>query len=152
MRVHALKLPKSENSRFNSQLGLRITVQVPETHSQNVVDAVLTKDALTYGDYDSVTFKTALGTQQFKSIGTGRNSATRQVVEVPCCELSFFLPDDEVTVIQVLKLIYSAHPYEEPVIFIEPCTRTLHIRGIDEDNPNRFWNNEPQDWVPTEHR
>ena len=53
---------------------------------------------------------------------------------------------------QVLRSIYASHPYEEPVVFVETCVRTLHIRGVDEDNPNRFWNNEAEDWVPEEHR
>lgn len=145
-------LPELQNDRFTPQPSLRITVQLPETHSQKVLDAVIPEDALKYGDYDCVTFKTALGVQQFRSIGTGRNAKTERAVQVPCCELSFFLPYDEKVAVNVLKAIYSAHPYEEPVIAIEPCIRALHIRGLDEDNPNRFWNGSPPDWVPDEHR
>jgi hypothetical protein len=74
------------------------------------------------------------------------------VVEVPCVELSFFLSHDEPKAVQVLKSIYSSHPYEEPVVLVESCLRTLHIRGMDEDNPNRFWNCETEDWVPEQHR
>ena len=147
-----MTLPKFENERFNPQPSLRVTVQVPETHAQKVVEAVLTEDPLKYGDYDCVTFKTALGVQQFRSIGTGRNAKTKHVVEVPCCEISFFLGSDEKVAVGVLNAIYRAHPYEEPVIAVEPCIRTQHIRGVDEDNPNKFWNSAPQKWVPEEHR
>ncbi len=116
------------------------------------LDTVLVDNALKYGDYDRVTFRTALGIQQFRSLGSGRNTATERVVEVPCVELSFFIGGDEARAVQTLRNIYAVHPYEEPVIFVEPCVRTLHIRGMDEDNPNRFWNNEAEDWVPEEHR
>lgn len=147
-----MALPKLESDRFIVEQGLRITVQVPEQHAQQIVDAVTEKDALKYGDYDSVTFRTTRGIQRFRSIGGGRNAATPKEVEVPCVEVSFFLKNDEVTAVQVLKAIYWAHPYEEPVVFVEPCLRTLHIRGLDEDNPNRFWNRKTEDWVPQAHR
>ena len=92
------------------------------------------------------------GVQQFRSCGTGRNAATARVVEVACTELSVFLPDDPALTARVLEAVYHAHPYEEPVIFVTPCLRTLHIRGMEKDNPNRFWNNAAEDWVPDEHR
>jgi len=147
-----MTLPKLDNNRFVPEEGLRIIVQVPDTHTQRIVDAVLTQDELKYGDYDSVTFRTTPGTQQFRSLGSGRNAPTGKVVEVPCAELSFFLGSDEAKAVQVLKIIYASHPYEEPVVFVEPCVRTLHIRGVDEDNPNRFWNSDAEGWVPEEHR
>lgn len=147
-----MTLPKLNNDRFVPENGMRIIVQVPDTHAQKIVDAVLVNDTLKYGDYDCVTYRTAPGIQQFRSLGSGRNIATEKVVEVPCVELSFFLGGDEAKAVQVLRNIYSSHPYEEPVVFVEPCARTLHIRGMDEDNPNRFWNNEVEDWVPKEHQ
>lgn len=147
-----MTLPKLDTHRFKPEKGLRLLVQVPDTDTQRLVDAVLAVTALRYGDYDSVTFRTSPGTQQFRSLGRGRNAATKRVVEVPCVELSFFLPDDEVTATKILEAIYSAHPYEEPVIFLITCLRTRHIRGLDEDNPNRFWNRQPEDWVPQEDR
>ncbi len=147
-----MTLPKLHNDRFIPEQGLRVIVQVPDTHVHRIVDSVLAIDPLKYGDYDSVTFKTASGTQQFRSLGSGRNIATDNIVEVPCVELSFFLADDEKQAVQVLKSIYDSHPYEEPVVFVEPCLRATHIRGLDEDNPNRFWNGKPEDWVPEEHR
>ena len=147
-----MPVPNLDNDRFVAEEGLRIIVQVPDTCAQRIVDAVLAEDALTYGDYDCVAFRTASGVQQFRSLGSGRNSATERVVEVPCVELSFFLSHDEMRATRVLKAIYSSHPYEEPVVFVEPCARTLHIRGLDEDNPNRFWNCDAEEWVPDEHR
>lgn len=147
-----MTLPTLDNDRFVPENGLRIIVQVPETHAQGIIGAVLVDEILRYGDYDCVAYRTAAGVQQFRSLGSGHNAATEKVVEVPCVEVSFFIGSDEARAVAVLRAIYSAHPYEEPVIFVEPCVRTLHIRGMDEDNPNRFWNNEAEDWVPDEHR
>ena len=147
-----MTLPKLHNDRFIPEQGLRVIVQVPDTHVQKIIESVLAIDTLKYGDYDSVTFKTAAGIQQFRSLGSGRNIATGSIVEVPCVELSFFLTCDEEQTVQVLKSIYDSHPYEEPVVFVEPCLRATHIRGMDEDNPNRFWNGHAEEWVPKEHR
>ncbi len=118
-----MTLPKLNNDRFIPEEGLRITIQVPDTHTQRIVDAVLTENTLKYGDYDSVTYQTMPGTQQFRSLGSGRNAATEKVVEVPCVELSFFLSGDEAKAVQVLKTIYASHPYEEPVIFVTPVQK-----------------------------
>ncbi|MEW2913366.1 hypothetical protein [Leisingera sp. JC11] len=147
-----MKMPELKTGRFVPEDGLRITVQVPETHVQRIVDAVLAVSALKYGDYDRVTFQTAAGTQTFRSLGSGRNSATETAVQVPCVELSFFLGQEAAGKVRILESIYASHPYEEPVIYVAPCLRTLHIRGMDEDNPNRFWNSAPEDWVPDAHR
>lgn len=147
-----MKMPELKTGRFIPEDGLRITVQVPETHVQRIVDAVLAVSALKYGDYDRVTFQTAAGTQSFRSLGSGRNAATETAVQVPCVELTFFLARDDAGAELVLESIYASHPYEEPVIYVAPCLRTLHIRGVDENNPNRFWNSAPEDWVPDAHR
>jgi len=147
-----MTLPNLTTARFIPEHGVRITVQVPDQSAQTIVEHVLKIAPLKYGDYDSVTFKTASGCQQFRSLGSGRNIATVAVVEVPCVELSFFLENDEALTTRIIEAIYSAHPYEEPVVFVEACLRTLHIRGLDENNPNRFWNSAPADWIPEEHR
>lgn len=147
-----MSLPVLSTERFTPEHGFRVTVQVPDKNAATVVNQILQEVSLKYGDYDSVLFKTVPGIQQFRSLGSGRNPANEAVVEVPCVELSFFLEKDEAVVARVVEAIYSTHPYEEPVVFVEACLRTLHIRGLDEDNPNRFWNSAPADWVPEEHR
>lgn len=147
-----MTLPNLTTDRFTHEHGFRIIVQVPDQHAQQIVNHVLKTTTLQYGDYDSVTFKTASGVQQFRSLGSGRNVATETVVEVPCVELSFFLEISESLLTRVVEVIYSVHPYEEPVVFVEACLWARHIRGLDEDNPNRFWNSASADWVPDEHR
>ncbi len=138
--------------RYQTEDGVRVIVQVPESRAQAVIDAVLAETSLAYGDYDRVTFRSTPGLQSFRSLGTGRNAATRAAVDVPCVEISFFLDARATAETAVLRAIYASHPYEEPVIFVQPCFRTLHIRGQDENNPNRFWNRRPESWVPDEHR
>ena len=147
-----MSLPQLSTDRFTPETGLRITVQVPEPHVAQLVEAILTHDALIYGDYDRVTFRTAPGIQQFRALGTGRNAVTDDTVEVPCTELSVFVQNNSAATATLIEAIYAAHPYEEPVIFVQETLRCLHIRGMDEHNPNRFWNAGPQDWVPEEHR
>ena len=144
--------PTLSTERFTPERGYRVTVQVPDQNAQVVAKGVQAETKLQYGDYDSVTFRTAIGAQQFRSLGSGHNPMTDAVVEVPCVELSFFVEEDDALVSRVIEAIYAAHPYEEPVVFVESCVRTLHTRGLDEDNPNRFWNTAPADWVPKEHR
>ncbi|MEM8859354.1 MAG: hypothetical protein AAGD96_13590 [Chloroflexota bacterium] len=145
-------LPKLASNRFTTEEGLRITVQVPNTHAEKVIQAVCNISPLEYGDYDNVTFKTSIGVQQFRSLGTGRNPASPGVVELDTVEISFFLPGDEQKAVQVLETVYTFHPFEEPVVFVQPCVRTLHINGVDEDNPNKVWNSEKVDWYPEEHQ
>lgn len=139
---------KISTNRFSSEAGYHITVQIPQYHAQDLIKAVLKKTPLKYGDYDQVTFMRASGCQQFRSLGTGYNRATNHTVEVTCVEICFFLEQSDTMLKEVVTAIYQAHPYEEPVIFIQNCLRTLHIRGADIDNPNRFWNRQDVDWVP----
>ena len=147
-----MTLPQLDSDRFKTEQGTRIIVQVPETHARRVLNEVIVECPLKYGDYDKVAFTSVPGIQSFRSLGSGRNAATEGVVEVPCVELSFFIEGDAATIETAVKAIYLVHPYEEPVIFLEPCLRALHVRGMDENNPNRFWNRAPEHWVPDAHR
>ncbi|MCV6585913.1 MAG: hypothetical protein OIF47_10305 [Marinibacterium sp.] len=139
-------------TRYTPQPGLRLVIQIPQPDVRRVLDAITATDPLRYGDYDQVSFETQSGQQRFRALGTGRNTATDSAVSVPCAELSVFLADDPERLDAVLRAIYDSHPYEEPVILIQPCWRSCHVRGLDEDNPNRFWNRAPADWVPGPHR
>ncbi len=137
-----------KSDRFKPQSGHLVQVQVPQSALQSVLDAIYAVDPLSWGDYDHVSFASATGEQRFRGLGTGRNAATDGVLTVYCTELSFFVGGD---VVPVIEAIYSAHPYEEPVIFVQPVTRCTHVAGQDEDNPNRIWNRtEPPDWLKPE--
>ncbi len=141
-----------KSNRYNVEEGLLIAVQIPQSHAEKMLEAIYQVVPLKYGDYDRVSFRTAIGTQNFRTLPTARNMPTEDTVSVQCQEIQFFVPNDTPNLPQILETIYSQHPYEEPVVFVNPTNRTLHIRGTDEDNPNRFWNNENQDWLPDQHR
>ncbi|QDL90911.1 hypothetical protein FDP22_03385 [Paroceanicella profunda] len=136
------------SGRFTCEAGHRVHVQVPASRAEALLAEVLRHADLKWGDYDRVHFASAPGVQGFRSLPGGRNPATAEGMTVACTELSFFLPDRPGLLEAVLHGLYHAHPYEEPVIFVTPATRTLHVRGQDEDNPNRFWNRPTEDWVP----
>ena len=145
-------LPDLQTSRFIPEPGNRVTVEVPAPDVARVLASVIAVDALTYGDYDQVAFTSAGGVQQFRSLPQGRNPATDAAVQVPCVQLSFFIAGAPDHLTRVIEAVYDAHPYEEPVITVASVLRCLHVRGLDEDNPNRFWNRPVADWVPQEHR
>ncbi len=145
-------LPDLSNVRFTTQPGYVVTTQTPEVCVKVIMDAVVACHDLKYGDYDQVAFRTSPGVQQFRSLPGGRNAPTEEAVTIPCVELSFFVPNDQAVLTAVLKAIYDTHPYEEPVIFVKESLRTLHIAGLDEDNPNRYWNWEDDPWTPEQNR
>ena len=142
--------PNLPSDRFTTEGGYVVLFQVPADAAQTTCAHILSVHAMGYGDYDSVHFQTALGRQTFRALGQGRNVATKDIVHVDCVEGSFYCSLDRLE--PVLRAIYHAHPYEEPVVYVLPALRTLHIRGMDEHNPNRFWNQKTPDWVPAEHR
>jgi len=145
-------MDKFTSDRFITETGTRLLVQVPQEAALRVLQAITAADPLTYGDYDQVAFTTSPGAQQFRSLSGGRNPETDAAVTVPCVELQVFTEATGQELEPILRAIYDAHPYEEPVIQLLPAERTRHIRGMDEGNSNRFWNRETPDWVPEEHR
>ncbi|WP_297340318.1 hypothetical protein [Pseudophaeobacter sp.] len=138
--------------RFTIEQGTRVLVQVPQEAAGRVLQAVLSQEPLHWGDYDQVAFTTRAGVQQFRTLPQARNRATDQAVAVACVELQIFVPKQGQALEPLLCAIYHAHPYEEPVIQLIAAARSLHRRGQDEANPNRFWNQETADWVPEAHR
>lgn len=139
-------------SRFTAETGHFILVETPENRADALLKAALEHDPLAWGDYDSVAFRSEVGIQQFRALGTGRNAATPGIVTVPCLTLRFFTALCGAPLTALIEALYHTHPYEEPVIALLPATRTRHIRGQDEDNPNRFWNGPAESWVPANHR
>lgn len=138
--------------RYHIETGLRILVQCPAEALPRVEAAVLACDPLAHGDYDRVSFHSAAGVQRFRARGGGRNRATEDTVQVACVEWQIFTTAEGAALDALIRAIYAAHPYEEPVIHLVPAQRCRHRRGMDEDNPNRFWNRDPADWVPPQHR
>lgn len=141
-----------QSGRFSIEQGTRVLIQVPQEAAEQVLQEILAQEPLRWGDYDQVAYTTMPGVQQFRALPQARNRATDMAVEVYCVELQIFVPKQGRALEPLLRAIYHAHPYEEPVIQLVPAARSLHRRGQDEANPNRFWNQEPADWVPIAHR
>ena len=135
-----MSLQNMSCDRFTTEEGYLIRLEVPTLNHQQMLTAVRNAADLRYGDYDSVSFTTSPGTQRFRSLGGGHNPTKDIVSEWECVEVTFFLPADALVVERVLRNVYAVHPSEEPVIHIVKAVRSLHIRGLDEKNPNRFWN------------
>lgn len=145
-------MPELKSDRFSTETGQRLLVQVPEADAERVLEAILVADPLTWGDYDQVSFCTALGLQRFRSLPGGVNAPTEKAVAVSCVELQVFTTAQGAELERVVRAIYDVHPYEEPVIQIVDACRTRHIAGADEGNPNRFWNRPDAAWVLAPHR
>ncbi|MBE1285114.1 MAG: hypothetical protein GJ676_17510 [Rhodobacteraceae bacterium] len=141
-----------KSERFTTETGTRVLVQVPETEAQAVLQVILKHDPLAWGDYDQVAFFSPPGRQQFRSLPGGRNAPTDEAMSVSCVEIQVFSILRGTDLEAMIRAVYNVHPYEEPVIQLIPALRTRHIPGVDEDNPNRFWNREMPDWVPEPHR
>ncbi len=138
--------------RYWSEWGHLMVIEVPEARAEQVIAAIVAVDPLQHGDYDRVTFASAAGQQSFRPRDGARNMATDDVMTVPCQRLSFFVRTDEAAMAAVLGAVYAAHPYEEPVIYLQPTVRMRAVRGSDDANPNRFWNGAAEEWVPAPHR
>ncbi len=136
--------------RYVAEEGAQVAVQVPQERLEALLAAITAADPLEWGDYDAVSFASQPGVQRFRSLGTGRNPETGGVVTVACIELRFFVARTALE--RVVRAIYGTHPYEEPVVIVTPASRSRHRRGVDEDNPNRFWNSPDETWVPEAHR
>ena len=143
---------KIRSARFTIEQGTRLLIQVPQQAAARLLQAILAQEPLHWGDYDQVAYTSSTGVQQFRTLPQARNRATAQAVTVDCVELQIFVPKQGQDLEPLLCAIYYAHPYEEPVIQLIPAARSLHGRGQDEANPNRFWNQEAADWVPDIHR
>ncbi|SEP55957.1 hypothetical protein [Thalassovita taeanensis] len=148
-------MPQTDTTKpaFTLHPAFHVTVQRPEAHLPEVLEAVQAVDPLTYGFYDQVSFATTPGVQRFRSCPGGRNPASETAMQVPCTELSFAVLDtDPAHLNQVLQAIFDSHPYEEPVIFVTQATYTRHVPGTGLDAPAKFWNRDTPDWVPATHR
>jgi len=95
---------------------------------------------LAYGDYDHVSFETAIGTQFFRGAeGTASGpmeAATSRQVRV----LSFSITKDRHLLDAAMSVIHPLHSYEEPVIYVQDAFAS---RSIPESrkNENKWWMN-----------
>jgi len=93
---------------------------------------------LAYGDYDHVSFESAIGTQFFRGAegtASGRmETATSRQVRV----LSFSITRDRDLLDAAMSIIHRLHSYEEPVIYVQDAfaSRSLPEKR---ENENKWW-------------
>lgn len=98
---------------------VKIVVFVPETHADQIREALSHSGAGHIGNYDNCSFSTK-GTGRFRGLeGTkpfiGESGKIEQVDEVKIetiCEIE--------KINEVVKAVKKAHPYEEPAIDVYP--------------------------------
>ena len=118
-----------------------VRVQIPPEDVTQVLDAITSVAPLTYGRYEQVAFRSKTGTLQFKPL-EGSKPGQASLYQLPSDEISFTLPQDEQMLAAVIEAIFESHPYEEPVILIQPVMGTRFKHESAQDNPNKWWHRE----------
>jgi len=99
----------------------RITVFVPPSHLERLVDNITIVNQLRYGNYDSVVWWSSEGTEQFRPLdsATPKEGNRNTKEKLPSVMVQFSLPYDEKILEEVINEgIILVHPWEEPVILI----------------------------------
>ena len=92
---------------------LKLTVYIPETHLEQVKQALFLAGAGRIGNYDSCSWQT-FGSGQFRPLEGSKPSvgAVGDTVRVPEWKLEMVCPKDLAAA--VTKALYASHPYETP--------------------------------------
>jgi hypothetical protein len=132
---------ETESSAIEEEYLVR--VQIPPDDVSRVLEAITGVSPLRYGRYEQVAFRSNTGTLQFKPLEGSKPSAT-ELICLPCDEISFTVPQDEGTISAVIEAIFESHPYEEPVVLIQPVMSTRFKYTSEKDNPNKWWHHPEQ--------
>lgn len=100
---------------------------------------------LKVGNYDMVSFESAEGVQNFRPLenSAGKDRGIAKVDKYKTRELSFTIDRDNKLKNKVLKAIYMAHPYEEPVVHI---SEVLETRALPEFKKGGRCDSSPHKW------
>lgn len=120
-----------------------VRVQIPPADVSRVLEAITNVSPLRYGKYEQVAFRSSTGTLQFKPL-EGSKEGDSELLQLPCDEISFTVPQDEGTIAAVIDAIIESHPYEEPVVLIQTVMSTRFKYTSTKDNPNKWWHR--PDW------
>jgi hypothetical protein len=100
----------------------RISVWVPPTHVQRVLDGICAVDDLRIGDYDRVAWISAAGIEQFRPLA-GASPVSGDIGELERGEsvrIEFCIPRDAARLQRVIDAgIRPHHPWEIPAIFVD---------------------------------
>ena len=99
---------------------------------------------LKFGKYDQVSFEMPQGIENLRPLkGSAGSSVTLQADKYKTMQLSFSVPRNASLRAKVLKAIYWAHSYEEPVVNIAP---ELETRAAKEYQKGGRCDNSPNKW------
>lgn len=112
----------------------RVSLFVPPSHLERLVDSIMNIDPLRYGNYDSVVWWSSEGTEQFRPLDSAlpAQGSSNTKEKLPSVMVQFSLPYDENILEKVIKEgIIPVHPWEEPVIQIHEvmATRTSAVEA-----------------------
>jgi hypothetical protein len=120
-----------------------VAVHVPSADVDQVLAAAVAAVGLDYGKYDQVAYIDAPGLEQFRPREGSKAGAQSAAGRAPTTNVSFSVPRDATVLKKALDAIYSAHSYEEPVIYVSEVWRS-RATSSDDENPNRWWNRRHQ--------
>lgn len=101
----------------------RLTTFVPPPHEEAVRAAITAAGGATYGRYRGVFWTSGPGIEQYEPLaGSNPTSGTIGQVSYGASSMVLCLVEhDEALLDRVVAALRSAHPWEEPAIFIDAC-------------------------------
>jgi len=132
-----------EGKAYRLERAYFVVVHVPEVDVDKVMKSLVAAVGLEYGKYDQVAYIDALGLEQFRPLGGSKAGAQSRATRQPTKVVSFSLAHDTALLKKALDAVYTAHSYEEPVIYVSEVWRSRSTNA-DASNPNRWWNQKPR--------
>jgi hypothetical protein len=106
----------------------KLTFYVPETHVEQVKDAVFAAGAGRYENYDRCSWQT-LGTGQFRPKEDARPFLGSQGVEEHVTEAKVEMVCGSDCILAAVEALVAAHPYEEPAYDATPIVKLEDLTG-----------------------
>jgi len=100
----------------------RITTFVPPEHLERLLAGVTRAVPLGHGDYDSVAWWSAEGTEQFRPLPGARPTAgsAGRLERVATVRVEFSIPRDAALLEKLLREgLLPHHPWAEPALFVD---------------------------------
>lgn len=129
-----------QDSTFRLIPAYVVSFNVPTENAEKVLRSITDSYPLQYGSYDRVAFRSAQGVEQFRPLSGSKAGEQKEISEAPTTRITFAIPEQASALQKVVSAIRAAHPYEEPVIQIQPGWISQAKHEGEESNPNRWWN------------
>ena len=136
-----------ETKSVKMEAMLLVTFQAPEEDAERILHHLTQSVPLTYGNYDSCAYRSAVGFEHYRPRAGAANGAEETVrVRPGVVVISFLIPRNQATLEEAVEQIFAVHSYEEPVITVQETLSSLSKGVSDKDNPHRWWNT-AGDWM-----